>query len=155
MKCISLWQPWATLWISGSKEYETRSWPTNVRERIAVHAAKRKHSEDREYSLERPQGDFLDALGMDYDSLPRGCIVGTLDLIDCCPTGPILESWKAGPTGNMPAEYFMGDFSPGRYAWFGANRWMFSDPIPCKGQQGLWELDEDIVAEIRRMGGVA
>lgn len=28
MKAITIWQPWASLLVSGRKKYETRSWAT-------------------------------------------------------------------------------------------------------------------------------
>src|SRR6185436_9203151 len=42
LPCISLWQPWGSLWCSDAKEHETRHWPTSHRGWLAVHAAKRK-----------------------------------------------------------------------------------------------------------------
>lgn len=48
MRAISLWQPWASLWLSGFKVHETRHWHItrqwkdwNPGDRMAVHAAKR------------------------------------------------------------------------------------------------------------------
>ena len=41
MKAITVWQPWASLLVSGRKRYETRSWATTYRGPIAIHAAKR------------------------------------------------------------------------------------------------------------------
>lgn len=41
MKAITLWQPWASLIAIGAKKYETRSWKTNYRGPIAIHAAKK------------------------------------------------------------------------------------------------------------------
>src|SRR5574343_1234835 len=40
MKAITLHQPWATLVAIGAKRIETRSWSTNYRGPIAIHAAK-------------------------------------------------------------------------------------------------------------------
>lgn len=41
MKVITLWEPWASLIAVGAKMIETRSWNTNYRGRIAIHAAKK------------------------------------------------------------------------------------------------------------------
>ena len=38
LKAITIWQPWAELIIRGFKQYETRSWPTHYRGKIAIHA---------------------------------------------------------------------------------------------------------------------
>ena len=40
MKAITIWQPWASLLVSGRKRYETRSWATSYRGPIAIHAAR-------------------------------------------------------------------------------------------------------------------
>lgn len=39
MKALTIWQPWASLLVSGQKKYETRSWATAYRGPIAIHAA--------------------------------------------------------------------------------------------------------------------
>lgn len=38
MKAITLMQPWATLVAIGAKRLETRSWSTNYRGPLAIHA---------------------------------------------------------------------------------------------------------------------
>lgn len=40
MKAVTLTQPWATLVAIGAKQIETRSWPTNYRGPLAIHAGK-------------------------------------------------------------------------------------------------------------------
>lgn len=40
MKALTLWQPWATLIVNGDKHIETRGHKTNIRGRVAIHAAK-------------------------------------------------------------------------------------------------------------------
>ena len=50
MKVISIRQPWASLIVNGYKEYEFRSWKTNFRGPIYIHASKaieKEHLEDR------------------------------------------------------------------------------------------------------------
>ena len=41
MKVITLIQPWATLIMLQEKKIETRSWSTNIRGEIAIHAGKK------------------------------------------------------------------------------------------------------------------
>jgi hypothetical protein len=41
MKCLSIIQPWASLIAIGAKRYETRSWQTRLRGRIAIAASRR------------------------------------------------------------------------------------------------------------------
>ena len=40
MKCLTIKQPWASLIIDGYKKYEFRSWKTNYRGKIFIHAGK-------------------------------------------------------------------------------------------------------------------
>ncbi len=42
MKALTIWQPWASLLACGAKKYETRSWTTQYRGPIAIHAAAKK-----------------------------------------------------------------------------------------------------------------
>ena len=42
LKCLSLWQPWASFVMHGYKMNETRSWPTNYRGDLAIQAAKNR-----------------------------------------------------------------------------------------------------------------
>ena len=41
MKAITVIQPWASLLAEGAKLYETRSWKTNYRGEILIHAGKK------------------------------------------------------------------------------------------------------------------
>ncbi|WP_229215634.1 ASCH domain-containing protein [Duganella sp. CY15W] len=40
MKALSIRQPWAWLIVNGYKDIENRSWSTNVRGKVLVHASK-------------------------------------------------------------------------------------------------------------------
>ena len=63
MKVITIKQPWATLIAKGYKEYEFRTWKTNYRGDILIHAGKGvdKEAMDRfkEYNLEYPLGKII------------------------------------------------------------------------------------------------
>lgn len=71
MKVITIRQPFATLIAEGLKEYEFRSWKTEYRGDILIHAGK---TVDRE-AMQRFSG-----LGMKY---PTGCILAKATLDDC------------------------------------------------------------------------
>lgn len=133
MKAISLWQPWASLVILGLKQYETRSWKTSYRGTLVIHAAK---------TFELTQGisaiEFAALLGWEeMPAFPKGVALGTVDLIGCCYTTPLLgdEVSLGSP------EHIFGNWSPGRYAWKLANPIAFAEPIPCAGHQRLWEVE--------------
>lgn len=73
MKAISLWQPWATLVAIDAKRFETRSWKTNYRGLLAIHAAKKFELVQKEYCLQDPFFAVLKANGLSVDNLPLGC----------------------------------------------------------------------------------
>jgi activating signal cointegrator 1 len=142
MKCISLWQPWASLWCSECKTHETRHWPTKHRGWLAVHAAKK----DVSHSIERGAGDLLEILRDEYGGhwardLPRGAIIGAVDIIDCVATEKIVRAIASKPC----ADEVCGDFSSGRFAWKRGEFKLFKKPIPYTGRQGFFEVPEDLL----------
>jgi len=76
MKALSIRQPWAELIMRGVKATETRSRPTNIRGRIYLYASLGRYdpAEESEWAAE---------YGIDIESLPRGVIVGTVELYGC------------------------------------------------------------------------
>lgn len=140
MKALTLWQPWATLVAIGAKKIETRSWHTNYRGPLAIHAAKWIDKKTLKLCFQEPFFDCLTQAGyrlIAYHlfrgaTLPRGAIIATCELIAvlqidrnfCLPAEPELS---------------FGDFTPGRYAWFLDNIEALPKPIPARGRQRLWE----------------
>ena len=141
MKAITIWQPWASLLVSGRKRYETRSWATSYRGPIAIHAAKRPVRQTIDaLAADRGAGwltlDYFDSLFMrpgELNQLPTGAIVGTAILTRC---NLITEAFVAKLT---PMELALGDFTLGRYAWDFHVRITADSPVPVKGMQGIWE----------------
>jgi hypothetical protein len=123
MKTLSVRQPWAFAILHLGKDIENRSWPTDYRGPLAIHASKRI---DRE-----AVGDLNDRLegvvNIDDHELVTGTVVGIVDLIDCLP-----------PNG-------WGDESPwaepGQYHWLLSNPRPLEQPIPCLGKLGLFEVE--------------
>ena len=141
MKAITLHQPWASLWVHGIKINETRGWRTNYRGQLAVHAAKHADpDEEREilnFALRCADvqeyywlvGQIRTLMATD---LPRGMILGTVDLTDCL-------LMDAALVDQMSAlERAVGNWQEGRFAWRAANPRPFREPVPVRGKQGLW-----------------
>ena len=63
----------------GVKPIEFRSRPTNVRGRIYIYAALGRYSADEEAEMMSMYG--IEDVGV--DDLPRGVIIGTVELYDC------------------------------------------------------------------------
>lgn len=87
-KCISLWQPWASLWAAGIKKYDTRSWCTGYRGMLLVHASAAWHPEVEPLFTETFFALALRVIGCRPEialTLPRGAIVGRVQLDSCRP----------------------------------------------------------------------
>jgi hypothetical protein len=84
MKALSIRQPWAWEIVQGFKVVEFRSWKTNIREPILIHASKTigtKHQEELRLEEERIWLKDIDRDLPDY--FDRGGIIGRATLIDC------------------------------------------------------------------------
>ena len=80
--CLSVRQPWAWLIVNGWKNVENRTWSTNVRGRILIHASKGMTRFEYEFFIETAHNISLThpfPLGLTvpaFEDLPRGGIVG-------------------------------------------------------------------------------
>ncbi|MOA01821.1 ASCH domain protein [compost metagenome] len=138
MRTITILQPWASLIALGEKQFETRSWPTKYRGPVAIHAGKRL---DRQACLERSINDALVRNGItEWGEIPLGAVVAIAELKNCLKS---IDTWTDGYilenlTSVYAPEHEFGDFTPGRFAWEMTDVKRLAEPIPAKGQQGLW-----------------
>lgn len=161
IRAISLWQPWASAVVIGSKRIETRHWSTDYRGPLAIHAAKRCNKNELIYYV--CCWNWVGALwscGVRmgnsqplWEALPFGAIVGVVDLVDCRPS----ETFTVGeldtprrPEGEKGhcydwTERQMGNFAPGRYGWVLENPRLLKNPVPYKGSQGFFNIDARLV----------
>ena len=162
MKAITLWQPWASLLACGAKQYETRSWATNYRGPIAIHAAiTRKYYCTAGYQDimieaahdKRWQEYLMQCADTEEHEIPFGAVIATAELVECHRIQKDPKTHRFCGYGNdgrvtklpifLPKnEYLFGDWTPGRFAWEFANMKILVRPVPAKGKQGLWEWEE-------------
>ena len=153
MKALSLWQPWATLWVMGIKPHETRAWGTRYRGPLAVHASKRPEWDEilgHLFDIDAmAEGDLVGRFGRFREGdFPRGCVVGVGVL-------NAVERTVDAVRGLSPLEEACGNYGPGRMAWsLGALR-RLAAPVPCRGRQGLFDLPADVEAQVRAQLGEA
>lgn len=144
IRCISLWQPWASLVALGAKTIETRHWPTSYRGPIAVHAAKTTRGVGRigdvlalgDFEVERDRSGLLlrgPSLAWPY-RLPLGAVVavGRLDAVDVMDEAVI----RAVPEAERP----YGHYAYGRFAWRLADVRPLRQPVEVTGRQGLFDV---------------
>lgn len=140
MLALSIRQPWASLIMKARKDVENRNWPTKVRGRILVHAAKGMTRDEHEDAIEfavgairtdprnvgAPKRTTLRELGFAYEDLARGGIVGSVEIVDCVRV--------------CASPWFMGEFG-----------FLLRDPkplpfTPWKGQLGFFDVPESALA---------
>lgn len=81
MKAITIKQPWATLIALREKQFETRSWQTKHRGKIAIHAGK---TIDKEACKNENIATALNKHGIVLTTdLPTGSIIAIANLVDC------------------------------------------------------------------------
>lgn len=146
MKALTVWQPWGQLIVWGKKHIETRDWKTDYRGPLLIHAAssKNKATFNRIYNDKALYPHFKKA-GIetynDYLKFPRGCIIGAVKLTGCV---EMTEDYIDFIKNLCPEEYAFGYYRVGRYAWTLEEPAIFPEPIPTKGQQRLWNYEEEL-----------
>lgn len=125
MKVLTIKEPWASLIISGYKEYEFRSWKTNYRGKILIHSG---------LSLERDNALKFKDYNLNYGN---GEIIVEAILTDCIPVTKEFEDdlYKINPLVYGKSEHTR------VYAWRLENIVMYEKRIPCRGKLGLWNYD--------------
>ena len=124
MKTITLKQPWATLVAEGIKKYEFRSWKTNYRGKILIHAGA---------GIEKNEMKTFEDLDLEY---PSKRIIAEAELVDCIELDDELND-------KIIAEKNIAYGSKRRtgFAWkLEKIRKINSDDI-VSGQLGLWNYD--------------
>ncbi len=146
MKALSLTQPFATLVAIQAKRLETRSWATRYRGPLVIHAAKGFPRWALELCFEEPFVSALRAGGIvTPGDLPRGALLATTELTGCFPTPGEAVPWREFFGGfRLPPdepELSFGDYGPGRHAWRLEDVRQLPEPIPYRGQLGLFDVD--------------
>lgn len=136
MKCLSVHVPWSWAILNAGKDIENRIWPTKHRGPLLIHAAKSRKSYDawmpeswyRFYQCEFPP----------WESLTKGAIVGVVDVVDCF-------HWLFNDPGKS-RQYEKWGCGP--YCWVLKNPRAFETPIPYKGNQNLFNVDDALVSHL-------
>jgi hypothetical protein len=138
MKALTIKQPWASLVCTprqdnpllGIKDIENRTWRTNYRGRIYVHAGADKNVYTRHFTddqLKICQNECESGNLSTIDLVPLGAIIGEVDIIDC--------------VQNHPSIWAM----PDHWNWVLANPVLYDKPIlNVKGALSFWEWNHEL-----------
>ena len=129
MKVLSIKEPYETFIASGEKLIETRSWKTNYRGEIFIHASGTKLA--KEYLTNEYVLSLITNLNLNF-----GNIICKANLIDCV----YMDDNFLNKIKLNAKEYNLGLYEKGRYAW------IFEDvepiyPIPAKGKLNIWNYE--------------
>lgn len=141
MKVLSLLQPWATLVVMGIKKIETRSWSTNHRGTLLIHASKGKAG-----SIFADASLFKNYIH-DFNKLPFGAIIGQVELVNVIRTEALGMSDEHINKLTIEEKAF-GDYESGRYAWILEEAVMFEQAFYCRGSVSVWNCPPMIEQEI-------
>ncbi len=131
MKVLSLTEPWATLIYMGKKKVETRSWKTNYRGELYIHASSTKIPKNCNYEVL----ELVEDVPLHYSHIICKC-----RLVDCIyMTEEFIEDMK----NNHYIEYICGDYQVGRYAWILEDVEVLPEELPAKGHLGIWNYESD------------
>jgi hypothetical protein len=114
MKALTIRQPWASLIIAGIKDVENRTWSTDYRGELVIHAG---------LAVDRPGlTDFAHLLpgAAAAEPLPSGAVLGTVELVDVVSgyesPWALIDNWHWILTRPRPLRI----------------------PVPAVGRLGLW-----------------
>ena len=146
MLALSVQQPWPWLIFHGGKDVENRDWAPPralIGQRIAIHASKKRQP------LE-PVDIMSDIAGFGVENwwepkipelrdLPVGVLLGTVVLDGVTRDGKIHANGKG-------SKWFVGTFG-----WILVNPKTLAEPIPARGQLGLWPVPESALPALEAL----
>lgn len=156
MKAVSIRQPYAALVMAGLKTIETRGdhakpalWNVDYHGVVLIHVSKTSTTAEHKTAYEEPLiRSLLKGLGYrNLKEMPRGVILGTATFSGVGSTKQYVDEEgfvdvSAGDV-NIAASwwdcpYFFTVREPRTWA----------RPVKWRGQQGLWEIDDDVVRKL-------
>lgn len=141
MKAITIKQPWASLIVEGIKDIENRTWKTNFRGKVLIHAAAKSWDWDRLINYMTHMGT-LGAFTAKWTrkwllNLPTGAIIGSVEIVDCVINHPSIWAektiYKHGIAQTKPI-----------FNWVLTSPIKFDKPIPCKGKLSFWDYNGEL-----------
>ena len=173
IQAISIRQPWAWAIINGFRPVELRTWATNFRGTIAVHASQsRSDMTDMVESYLRNLHPMIDNAIMSSDadaeagigSYPVirggrpvnptsqfhfGAIVGTVDIVDCLTIEEAFAMVEVpnradgSPAARIHPMDWVDEDATG-YVWLVQNAVKFANPIEARGKLSLFAMPPDL-----------
>lgn len=126
MKALTVNQPWASLFFHPTmpKDVENRTWRTNHRGKVLIHAGKKVIRPEKYPSYLKVIADLFD---INTSDPVTGAIIGEVMLVDCVQDYS-LSVWA----------------EPDAWHWIVANPVLYSTPITgVRGKLSLWDFEPE------------
>lgn len=131
MKVLTLNEPWATLIKNKKKYIETRSWKTNYRGELYIHAGKK--------IIDKATKSRLDLMNLvKDDKMNYSKIVCKCELVDCI---YMTEEYIKKIKTEEPQQFICGEYAVGRYAWILTNIEPIENDKLVSGKLGIWNYN--------------
>ena len=124
MKVLTIKEPWASLIIDGYKKYEFRSWKTNYRGKLLIHAGK---------SIDK---DMLYIANKYNIKINPGNILGEVEITDCIKVDDEFNKYLKKDNSLVYRGSYKDD-----YAWKIEKVKKYDKTIPVNGKLGIWYYD--------------
>lgn len=143
IRALSIMQPWADCIIQHGKNVENRSWSTQKRGYVAIHASARLDKNRYEYVNEE-YGIKLDPKNSSF-----GSILGFAKIVDVVDRKSLTRETK---------KWFMGD-----YGFVLEDIIILKEPVPAKGSLSFWKIPPRVMkkclaqmskSEIKKLGSL-
>lgn len=153
IKVLTLWQPWATLFVHGIKIIETRPKATSFLGTYLIHAAQKWTPDQVQLCATEPFFSELKKMGVTdkpwNEMLPLGSIIGSVKVESCFELSAFnwivddsISEYKTDYKGRLAIsskEHLFGNYTAQRFAWICSDHKVLKTPIPYKNGQGYYQ----------------
>ena len=128
-------QPYASLIADGLKWVENRTWGTQYRGWLAIHAGKTSR--------------YLDRLAL--SGYPTGVVVAVANLVSCINiAGPRrMDRATVLADGVTVDDVLTHEHTEGPWCWVLRDVRALREPLGCRGAQGLWDVSAELFETLR------
>jgi len=137
--CLSMHQPWASLLVYGIKRIEGRSWPTDHRGVLWIHAA-----------AKQPEPELIASLEAQYKTIrsrpfpkfyPCSVLLGCVEIVDCLSHDELLKKQSESiPTTDDLNKPVFDEENDSEFAIICINPKRLAIPLAISGQHKIWTL---------------
>lgn len=141
MKAITVKNPYANLIVEGIKDIENRTWKTNFRGKVLIHAAATWHARGKNIDNLFTPDQIKVLMEKDLESIigqkkPFSAIVGEVEIVDCVINHPSVWAEKSDVVVRNEDDY-----KP-IYNWVLKNPVCYRVPhLHVKGKLSFWDFD--------------